>query len=69
MQNLKDFIIIREYAREAGQALPFSEVYIEMMQGLVQAGEGDWDTAAIIEAIRRRNLPRGDKHGSSAKVN
>jgi 3-hydroxyisobutyrate dehydrogenase-like beta-hydroxyacid dehydrogenase len=67
VQNLKDFI--RQYARDAGQSLPFSEVYIELMQGLVQAGEGDWDTAAIIEAIRRQSVPRSEKQRSSAKVN
>jgi 3-hydroxyisobutyrate dehydrogenase-like beta-hydroxyacid dehydrogenase len=69
VQTLKDFTIMRDYAREAGQALPFAEAYIEMMQGCVQAGEGDWDNAAIIEEIRRRTLPRTDKHGSPAKAN
>ena len=68
VQTLKDFTIMREYAREAGQALPFAEVYIEMMESCVQAGEGDWDNAAIIEAIRRRTLPHTEKHGSSAKA-
>jgi putative dehydrogenase len=57
-QTLKDFTIMREYAWEAGQALPFAEVYIEMMEGCMRAGEGDWDNAALIEEIRRRTLPR-----------
>jgi 3-hydroxyisobutyrate dehydrogenase-like beta-hydroxyacid dehydrogenase len=69
VQSLKDFTIIRKYAREAGQALPFAEVYIEMMQGCVQAGEGDWDTAAIIESVRRQTSPRTVEHGASVKAN
>jgi 3-hydroxyisobutyrate dehydrogenase-like beta-hydroxyacid dehydrogenase len=57
VQSMKDFTIIRESAREVGQALPFSEVYIEMLQGCIEAGEGNWDNCAIIEEIRRRTLP------------
>ena len=64
-QTLKDFTIMREYAREAGQALPFAEVYIELMQACVQAGEADLDNAILIEAIRRRTLPPAEKKGSS----
>jgi 3-hydroxyisobutyrate dehydrogenase-like beta-hydroxyacid dehydrogenase len=69
VQTLKDFTIMREYARKAGQALPFSEVYIQMMEGCVQAGEADWDNAAIIEEIRRRTSPRIEQQGSSAEAN
>lgn len=58
-QTLKDFTIIRDYARAGGQALPFAEVYIQMMEGCVKAGEGDWDNACLIEEIRRRVLPAG----------
>jgi 3-hydroxyisobutyrate dehydrogenase-like beta-hydroxyacid dehydrogenase len=68
VQSMKDFTIIRECAREAGQALPFAALYIEMLQGCIQAGEGDWDNCAIIEEIRRRILPRDEKHGSSGKA-
>lgn len=56
-QTLKDFCIMRDYARDAGQALPFSEVYIDMMEGCVKAGEADFDNAVLIEEIRRRTLP------------
>jgi 3-hydroxyisobutyrate dehydrogenase-like beta-hydroxyacid dehydrogenase len=56
-QTLKDFTIMRTYAREAGQALPFADVYIEMMEGCVRAGESELDNAALIEEIRRRKLP------------
>jgi 3-hydroxyisobutyrate dehydrogenase-like beta-hydroxyacid dehydrogenase len=53
-QTLKDFTIMRNYARDAGQLLPFAEVYIDMMEGCIRAGEIDWDNAALIEEIRRR---------------
>jgi 3-hydroxyisobutyrate dehydrogenase-like beta-hydroxyacid dehydrogenase len=55
-QTLKDFTIMRAYAKEAGQALPFAEVYIQMMEGCVRAGEGELDNAALIEEIRRRTV-------------
>lgn len=53
-QTLKDFTIMRNYAQEEGQALPFAEVYIRMMEDCVKAGEADLDNAALIEAIRRQ---------------
>jgi len=55
-QTLKDFTIIREYARQADQRLPFADVYIDMMQSLVKSGEGEIDNAALIEAIRRQTV-------------
>jgi 3-hydroxyisobutyrate dehydrogenase-like beta-hydroxyacid dehydrogenase len=58
-QTLKDFMIMRDYARAAGQSLPFAQVYIQMMEGCVEAGEADWDNACLIEEIRRRVLPAG----------
>jgi 3-hydroxyisobutyrate dehydrogenase-like beta-hydroxyacid dehydrogenase len=58
-QTLKDFTIMRAYARDAGQALPFGEVYIRMMESCVQAGEGDLDNAILIEAIRRQTVNGG----------
>lgn len=64
VQSMKDFTIIRQYAREAGQALPFSEVYIQMLQGCIEAGEGEWDNGAIVEEIRRRTLPRDAERAS-----
>ena len=53
-QTLKDFTIMRDYAGSAGQQLPFAETYIDMMEGCVRAGEGDWDNAALLEEIKRR---------------
>jgi 3-hydroxyisobutyrate dehydrogenase-like beta-hydroxyacid dehydrogenase len=53
-QTLKDFTIMRDYAGAAGQTLPFAGTYIDMMEGCVRAGEGDWDNAALLEEIKRR---------------
>ncbi len=55
-QTLKDFTIMRAYAHESGQLLPFSDVYIQMMEDCVKAGEADLDNAALIEAIRRQTV-------------
>lgn len=53
-QTLKDFTIMHDYADAAGQRLPFAETYIDIMEGCVRAGEGDWDNAALLEEIKRR---------------
>ena len=42
-QTAKDFKIMRDYAEAAGQRLPFADVYGDMMEGCIRAGEGDWD--------------------------
>lgn len=53
-QSLKDFKLMLEQARAAGQALPFAKLYAELLEDCVRRGEGEWDNAAILEAIRRR---------------
>jgi 3-hydroxyisobutyrate dehydrogenase-like beta-hydroxyacid dehydrogenase len=53
-QSLKDFRLMLAQARAAGQALPFAEVYAELLEDCMRSGEGEWDNAAILEAIRRR---------------
>lgn len=58
-QTLKDFTIMRAYAHDAGQALPFADAYVAMMENCVKAGEADLDNAALIEAIRRQTVERG----------
>lgn len=55
-QTTKDFTIMRDLAHEAGQSLPFSDVYIDMMKGCIRAGEGEWDNAALLEEIKRRKF-------------
>lgn len=52
-QSLKDFHLMLEQARAAGQGLPFATVYAQMLEDCVQHGEGEWDNAAITEAIQR----------------
>ncbi|HEX4329867.1 MAG TPA: NAD(P)-dependent oxidoreductase [Burkholderiales bacterium] len=53
-QSLKDFRLMLEYGGRRGQGLPFAGVYVDMIEDCVAHGEGRWDNAAIIEAIRRR---------------
>lgn len=53
-QSLKDFSLMLEYGARRGQGLPFAEVYAAMMKDCIANGEGQWDNAAVIEAIRRR---------------
>ncbi|MES2562236.1 MAG: NAD(P)-dependent oxidoreductase [Pseudomonadota bacterium] len=56
-QSLKDFTLMLEQARMLGQCLPFAEVYAGMLEDCMAHGEGEWDNAAIAEAIaRRRNV-------------
>jgi 3-hydroxyisobutyrate dehydrogenase-like beta-hydroxyacid dehydrogenase len=53
-QSLKDFTLMAGQAKQLKQRLPLAEIYKELMQGCVAAGEGDLDNAAIIKEIRRR---------------
>ena len=53
-QSLKDFTLMLEQARAKAQGLPFASVYAAMMQDCIAHGEGEWDNAAIREAIARR---------------
>jgi 3-hydroxyisobutyrate dehydrogenase-like beta-hydroxyacid dehydrogenase len=53
-QHLKDVRLIRAYAERAGQELPLARVHEEIMEALVQRGDGDQDTCMVVEEIRRR---------------
>ena len=53
-QSLKDFKLMLAQARAAGQELPFATVYAQLLEDCMRRGEGEWDNAAILEAIRRR---------------
>lgn len=53
-QSLKDFTLMLEHARAAGQALPFASVYVRMLEDCIAHGEAQWDNAAIAEAIARQ---------------
>jgi 3-hydroxyisobutyrate dehydrogenase-like beta-hydroxyacid dehydrogenase len=53
-QSLKDFKLMLDQARACGQDLPFATVYARMLEDCMAQGEGEWDNAAILEAIARR---------------
>jgi 3-hydroxyisobutyrate dehydrogenase-like beta-hydroxyacid dehydrogenase len=53
-QSLKDFKLMVEQAGAHGQQLPFASVYVRMLQDCMEHGEGEWDNAAIAEAIARQ---------------
>lgn len=55
-QSLKDFRLMLDQARAAGQELPFASVYARMLEDCMQHGEGEWDNAAIAEAIARSGM-------------
>jgi 3-hydroxyisobutyrate dehydrogenase-like beta-hydroxyacid dehydrogenase len=55
-QSLKDFHLMLEQARGAGQELPFAAVYARLLEDCMKNGEGEWDNAAIAEAIARQRL-------------
>jgi 3-hydroxyisobutyrate dehydrogenase-like beta-hydroxyacid dehydrogenase len=53
-QSLKDFHLILEQAALQHQALPFAEVYADMMEDCMARGEAAADNAMIVEAIARQ---------------
>jgi 3-hydroxyisobutyrate dehydrogenase-like beta-hydroxyacid dehydrogenase len=53
-QTLKDFLLMHEQAVAHGQKLPLAQTYVDLVQGCVAAGEGEWDNAAVMQEIRRR---------------
>jgi len=55
-QSLKDFHLMLEQASAAGQELPFASVYARLLEDCMRNGEGEWDNAAIVEAIQRRRI-------------
>jgi 3-hydroxyisobutyrate dehydrogenase-like beta-hydroxyacid dehydrogenase len=54
VQSRKDFGIIMSEAERIGQRLPMAEVLLNVLEGCVENGEGDWDNSAVIQEIRRR---------------
>lgn len=53
-QSLKDFRLMLAQAQALGQELPFATIYARMLEDCMARGEGEWDNAAIAEAIARR---------------
>ena len=57
-QTLKDVHLMLDQAEKIGQALPTLEVYCEVLEACVRAGEGDLDNSVIVQEIRRRRRDR-----------
>lgn len=55
-QSLKDFTLMLEQAHARGQDLPFAALYARMLEDCMAHGEGQWDNAAIAEAIERQRI-------------
>ena len=53
-QSLKDTRLMLARAHDRGQRLPLTEVQVDLLEGCVAAGDGDRDSAVVIEEIRRR---------------
>ncbi len=53
-QHHKDVSIILSHAAAVGQELPLSRVHLEIMEKLMEAGDGDLDSCVVIREIRRR---------------
>lgn len=54
VQSHKDFSLIVDEAARAGQRLPMAEALVNILEGCIANGEGDWDNSAVIEEVRRR---------------
>ncbi|WP_051237449.1 NAD(P)-dependent oxidoreductase [Ottowia thiooxydans] len=52
-QSLKDFRLILEQAAVRGQALPFANIYADLLEGCVARGDSARDNSFIVEAIAR----------------
>jgi 2-hydroxy-3-oxopropionate reductase len=57
-QHLKDVTLIRALARRHGAATPLSDAHQELLKLAANAGFGDSDNSAVIEAYARRNTKR-----------
>jgi 3-hydroxyisobutyrate dehydrogenase-like beta-hydroxyacid dehydrogenase len=56
VQSRKDFGLILSEAERVGQRLPLAEVLMDILEGCVESGEGDWDNSAVIQEVRRRKV-------------
>ncbi|NKB53333.1 MAG: NAD-binding protein [Rhizobiaceae bacterium] len=56
-QSAKDFGLIYEAAKNAGQGLPMAERYLEVVGDNIAQGEGDLDNSAVMLAIERARMP------------
>ena len=56
-QSAKDFGLIWEQARSAGQGLPMAQRYLEVVGDSLAQGEGELDNSAVLLAIERSRMP------------
>jgi len=52
-QHHKDLRIILAYAAKAGQELPLAALHKEILERAMASGEGELDTCAVIQVLRR----------------
>jgi len=57
-QSAKDFGLIWEQAKRAGQGLPMAERYLEVVGDSLAQGEGELDNSAVLLAIERAPMPK-----------
>ena len=55
-QHLKDVRLVRKLAEEIGAVTPLSDTHQTLLERADALGLGESDNAAVIEALRRRNL-------------
>jgi len=55
-QHRKDVALMLAAAARLGCVLPLSAVHAALLDGAIAAGDGDLDSAAIIEELRRRRV-------------
>ena len=55
-QHLKDVRLVRKLAEELGAVTPLSDTHQTLIERAEALGLGESDNAAVIEALRRRNL-------------
>lgn len=60
-QSRKDFLLMHEAAKSAGQQLPLATVYLELIEGCIAHGESELDNSAIIQEVRRRRRNTSSK--------
>jgi 3-hydroxyisobutyrate dehydrogenase-like beta-hydroxyacid dehydrogenase len=53
IQHFKDLKIVLAYAAKLKQPLPLTQLHQNILQGAIDAGDGEMDNAAVIQQIRR----------------
>ena len=51
-QHFKDLDLTLRYGRKLGQPLPLTQLHLEILQKMIDDGDGDLDNAAVIKQFR-----------------